>query len=62
LPYLLAAIEADPATSQYWLSYINALQLAGCSDDARLVLEHARSHGLEGEQIDLLDKRLAANV
>jgi pentatricopeptide repeat protein len=58
LPYLLAAIEADPAAAHYWLSYIEALALSGRYDDALQVLEHASRQGLEGPNADALAARL----
>ena len=59
LPFFIAALEADPARGQYWISIIDALALAGQVDDARQMLEMARGQGLEGEQVDALAARLA---
>lgn len=58
LPLFLAAIEADPAEPQYWLSYIDGLLLANRRDDARLVLAHAVEHGLRGRSVDALMQRI----
>lgn len=60
LPYFAAALEADPTQGQYWLSYIDALIRADHRDDARQVLTMARQHGLEGEAVDALARRLEA--
>ena len=38
LPFLIAALEADPAHGQYWLSYVDALRQAGRLDEARAEL------------------------
>ena len=59
LPHLVAALEASPASRQYWLSYLEALLLAGQAETARQVLELGRQHGLEGEAVDALALRLA---
>lgn len=58
LPYLAAALEADPARASYWLGYIDALHQAGQTDDARAVLAQARQQGLEGEASDALAARI----
>jgi len=58
LPYLVAALEADPTRAQYWLGYIDALHQAGQNDDARAVLAQARQHGLEGEATEALAARI----
>lgn len=54
LPFFIAALEADPAHGQYWLSYIDALRQAGRLDEARQVLTLAREGGLQGEDVDAL--------
>ncbi len=58
LPYFLAALDADPARGQYWLSYIDALIHANQSDDARQILTLARQQGLEGTEVDALALQL----
>jgi predicted O-linked N-acetylglucosamine transferase (SPINDLY family) len=62
LPYLLAAVNADPVQKQYWLSYIDALALDGQVDDARQTLALARQHGLAGQDVDALASRLHDGV
>lgn len=54
LPYLITALEANPASEQYWLSYIDALFQAGQTEAARQFLAHARGHGLQGKAADAL--------
>ncbi|WP_186405896.1 O-linked N-acetylglucosamine transferase family protein [Candidatus Accumulibacter aalborgensis] len=58
LAHFLAAVEGSPESSQYWLSYIDALLLAGQTDTAQQVLALGRQHGLAGEALDSLVKRL----
>jgi predicted Zn-dependent protease len=38
LPFLKTALEANPTQEQYWLSYIEALPVAGKVQDAQSVL------------------------
>jgi predicted O-linked N-acetylglucosamine transferase (SPINDLY family) len=59
LPFLLVALEADPARAQFWLSYIDALAQAGQRDAAREVLHMARQQGLQGAETDALEASLA---
>ncbi len=58
LPYFMAALEADPASRQYWLSYVDALYRAGQADAAKQVLAIARRQGLQGDEVELLALRL----
>jgi predicted Zn-dependent protease len=58
LGYFVAALETDPTSPQYWLSYIDALMLADRLSEARQVLTHARSQGLQGKEADALAARL----
>jgi protein O-GlcNAc transferase len=62
LPYLMAALEADPACSQYWLSYADALYQSGQTDAAKEVLALAKQQGLQGAEVDALDARLNFNA
>lgn len=58
LAHFTAALEADPARGQYWMSYIDALILAGQPRVARQVLSLARQSGLEGKAVEELALRL----
>ncbi|MEI6415712.1 MAG: tetratricopeptide repeat protein, partial [Pseudomonadota bacterium] len=58
LAYFLAALEADPTCSRYWLSYIDALIQAGRLEDARQVLALAQQQGLESDEVAALAERL----
>ena len=59
LPFLSAALETDPTQEQYWLSYIDALYVAGQTGTARKMLAFARQHGLGGNDVDELEAGLA---
>ncbi len=58
LPYFMAALDADPARGQYWLSYIEALFQAGQLEDARQILALAKQQGLEGDDVEALAQRI----
>jgi predicted O-linked N-acetylglucosamine transferase (SPINDLY family) len=60
LPHLKAALEARPSVGQYWLSYINALILAGRQDVAQQILEQGRQRGLKGKAVEALAATLLA--
>lgn len=59
LAYLMAALEAEPAHGQYWLSYIDALYQDGQIEAAREALELSRQQGLEGNGVTQLALLLA---
>jgi tetratricopeptide (TPR) repeat protein/SAM-dependent methyltransferase len=61
LPYLMTALEADPTSGQYWLSYIDALFQAEQPEAARQLLAHAQRQGLQGEAVDKLALLLGVN-
>jgi len=58
LPYFIAALDADPARGQFWVSYIDALFQAGQLEDARQVLALAQQQGLQGDDVNALAARL----
>ncbi len=60
LPYLRAALNANPELPDYWLGYIEALLQAGEIEDAIETLALARQHGLAGAAADDLTQRLNA--
>ena len=62
LSYLMAALKANPAQGQYWLSYIDALFQADQLEAAREVLALAQQHGLQGNEINALAVRLEGNA
>jgi predicted Zn-dependent protease len=61
LPHFEAAVAAQPESSRYWLSYIDALILAGQTELAQRTLVFGREHGLEGDEVDALAGLLAAS-
>jgi tetratricopeptide (TPR) repeat protein len=58
LPLFKAALEANPSTGQFWLSYIDALIKVKQFDNARNLLEQGKMAGLAGEKVNLLDAQL----
>ena len=58
LPFFKTALEANPATAQFWLSYIDALIKLDKFADAKAVLEQAKSKGAKGDGFDKLEQRL----
>lgn len=58
LPFFNAALKGNPHSLQYWISYIDALIIAGQLQVAVQMLELGRSHGLQGEKVDALSARL----
>ena len=58
LPFFKTALEANPATSQYWLSYIDALIRLDRMDEAKTMLDQAKSKGAQGDGFDELEQRL----
>jgi predicted O-linked N-acetylglucosamine transferase (SPINDLY family) len=59
LPYLRTAVAANHECEQYWLSYVNTLIQAEQIDNARQALELGRQHGLHGDDVEELAKRLS---
>jgi len=60
LPFFEAAIKSDPTAALYWLSYIEAHLLANKVEEARVILEHVRRHGLDGPSVEALVQRACA--
>lgn len=58
LPHLSAALEAQPQNRRCWLSYAEALLIAGRADEARQVILVGRQAGLEGGDVDFLEARI----
>ena len=61
LPFFKTAIEADPSTDQYWISYIDALIKLNRVSNATAVFNQARSNGAKGDSFDKLEKRLTSS-
>ncbi len=49
LPFLKTALESNPKTGQFWLSYINALIKLNRLDDAKVVFDQAKNKGAKGD-------------
>ncbi len=58
LSYLKAALEANPAQGQYWLSLIETLITLGRSADARAILAAGLQRGLSGPVVEGFQARL----
>ena len=58
LLFFKTALEANPATAQFWLSYIDTLIKLEQLADAKAVLDQAKSKGAKGDGFDELEKRL----
>ena len=58
LPFFQKALEANPSIEQFWLSYIDALIKIGRMDEARTVLDQAKSNGGQEKGFDRLEQRL----
>jgi predicted O-linked N-acetylglucosamine transferase (SPINDLY family) len=62
LPHLLASLEEDPKSPNYWLGYLEALLSGGQTDAASSTLKLARQHGLEGHAVEEFARRLEAKL
>lgn len=60
VPHLLAALETSPQIPDYWLGYLEALLLAGRTDEAHEALALGRQHGLTGAAVEDFAQRLHA--
>jgi predicted Zn-dependent protease len=58
LPFFKTALEANPATAQFWLSFIDALIKLDRLTDAKAVLDQAKSKGAKGDGFAKLEQRL----
>ena len=60
LPFFKTALEANPNTAQFWLSYIDTLIKLERLADAKAVLDQAKSEGgAKGDGFDQLEERLS---
>ena len=58
LPFFKTALEANPNTAQFWLSYIDALIKLEKLADAKAVLDQAKESGAKGDSFDKMEKTL----
>jgi len=59
LPRLEAAVEANPAVEQYWVTYVDALMMSGITHSIADVLALGQLHGLKSETAQALAGELA---
>ncbi len=58
LSFLTAALKADPQRGQHWLSFAEALLLAGQAGDARAIFENAVARGFSSPEMAALKPRI----
>ena len=58
LPFFKKALEANPGTAQFWLSYIDTLIKLDRLEAAKAMFDQAKSKGAKGDTFDKLEKRL----
>ena len=58
LPLFKTALEANPKIEQFWLSYIDALIKEQQFDNAKLVIEQAKTQGVTEEKLNVLKTQL----
>ena len=58
IPFFKRALDANPNTGQFWLSYIDTLIKLEKLTDARALLDQAKSKGVKGDSFDKLEQRL----
>jgi tetratricopeptide (TPR) repeat protein len=57
LPLFKTALEANPKVEQFWLSYIDALNKEKQFENAKLVIEQAKTQGVAEEKLNVLEKQ-----
>jgi tetratricopeptide (TPR) repeat protein len=62
LPFLRKALEANPSIAQFWLSYIDALIKLDKFDEAKAMLDQAKTMGAESAGFNELSKRLCIDA
>ena len=62
LPFFKTALEANPGTAQFWLSYIDALIKLNRISDAKELFDQVKSNGAKGEAFDDLEKIFSQTV
>ena len=60
LPLFKIALEANPKIEQFWLSYIDALIKEQQFDNAKQVIEQAKTQGVDGEKLNIIKVPLAS--
>jgi tetratricopeptide (TPR) repeat protein len=59
LPFFKIALEGNPNTTQFWLSYIEALTKLDRLADAKAILDKAKDNGAKGDDFDKLERKLS---
>ena len=62
LPLFKTALEANPKIEQFWLSYIDALIKEKQFENAKRVLEQAKTQGVAEEKLNNLEVQLASKI
>jgi len=62
LPLFKTALETNPKIEQYWLSYIDALIKEKQFENAKLVIEQAKTQGVAEEKLNNLKTQLAPKI
>ena len=60
--FFKTALETSPTAAQYWLSYIDALIRLDRMDEAKTVLDQAKSKGANGDGFDKLEHQLNSDA
>ena len=61
LVFFKTALEANPSSGQFWLSYIDTLIQLGLTMQAQVALYQAKFKGVSGEAFDLREQQLTTN-
>ena len=62
LPLFKTALEANPKIEQFWLSYIDALIKENQFENAKLVIEKAKTQGVAGDKLKNIEAQLAPEI
>ncbi|MBA59058.1 MAG: hypothetical protein CMQ40_07780 [Gammaproteobacteria bacterium] len=62
LPLLKTALKANPETEQFWVSYIDALIKEKQFEEAKQLLDQAKTKNLEGEKLNALESQLDSRI
>ena len=60
LPFFKKAVDARPANTQFWLSYITALSNLNRLEEAKSIMGQAKKNGAKGQLFDQLERELEA--
>ena len=62
LPLFKTALEANPKIEQFWLSYIDALIKEKQPENAKQVIEQAKTQGVAGDKLTVLETQLTSTA